>query len=102
MYRCEKCHHLFEEGEQATYEESRGEYYGSPCSQTLSGCPLCGSGYEEVFPCEICGSYDHEADEKYCVDCMLDVKRRFQTFVANEFTVKERELLNELYEGEEI
>jgi hypothetical protein len=102
MYRCIVCGHLFEEGEQATWREDRGEFWGSPCNENVSGCPLCKGDYEEIKPCKICGSYKHEADKKYCVDCMIDVKIRFQTFVANEFTVKERELLNELYEGEEI
>lgn len=102
MYRCNECGHLFEEGEQATWREDRGEFWGSPCSENMSGCPLCKGDYEEIKPCKICGSYDHDYDEDYCNACKKDVQKRFSTFIAEEFTEEERELLNELYDGEKI
>ena len=102
MYRCIECGHLFEEGEQARWRESRGEFWGTPCSEEMSGCPICKSPYEEIKPCRVCGSYEHDADEEYCERCKIDVRKRFETFVLNAFTVEERELLNELYDGEPI
>ena len=102
MYRCNECGHLFEEGEQARWSESRGEFWGTPCSEEMSGCPLCKGDYEEIKPCKICGSYEHDADEEYCERCKIDVRKRFETFVLNAFTVEERKLLNELYDGEWI
>ncbi len=102
MYRCLECGNLFEEGEQATWTEDRGEFWGSPCSENMSGCPLCKGDYEEVKPCKICGSYDHDFGEDYCDACKKDVKKRFSAFIEKEFTKEERDLLNELYDGERI
>jgi hypothetical protein len=102
MYKCTECGHIFEEGEQATFEESRGEHFGCPAYEQMSGCPICKEPYEEIEPCKICGSYEHDADEEYCDQCKIDVRKRFETFVLNAFTVEERELLNELYDGERI
>lgn len=102
FYKCEECGHVFEEGEQANWREDRGELWGSPCSEEMSGCPLCKGAYEIINPCKICGSYDHDFDEDYCNQCKKDVQKRFADFIKKEFTEEERELLNELYDGERI
>ena len=102
MYRCTECGHLFEEGEQSTWNENRGEFWGYPCSESVSGCPICKGDYEEVKPCLVCGSYNHEAKEQFCDECKKSVKKRFSDFVSSNFTKEERELLNELYDGEWI
>lgn len=65
MYRCNECGHLFEEGEQSTWSESRGEFWGSPCSEKMSGCPLCKGEYVQVEQCKICEQY-------YSVDDLVD------------------------------
>ena len=93
MYKCKSCGHLFEEGEQASWVEPHGE--------RLSGCPLCYGAYEIAIPCKLCGGYDN-TEEDYCKDCKNDIKKRFSDFVEKEFTKEERELLNELYDGEWI
>ena len=93
MYRCEDCGHLFEDGEQTYWTEPHGE--------KLSGCPLCHGAYVSARPCKLCGSYSNE-DEEYCDKCKEDVKKRFSEFVDKEFTKEERDLLNELYDGERI
>lgn len=99
MYKCMECGHLFEEGEQKTWEEERGEFWGSPASETMSGCPVCCGAYEEAVACKICGSYGGmETCEDYCNNCKKDVLRRFQLFVNSEFTEEERELLNVAYD----
>lgn len=100
MYKCLDCGHLFEEGEQATREETHG--FDTPPYEEFTGCPICDGDYEEIKPCKICGSYEHDFDEDYCKSCKIDVQKRFQKFVNSEFTEKERELLNELYDGERI
>lgn len=103
MYKCMECGHLFEEGEQKTWKEDRGECWGSPCYEEMSGCPLCNGAYEEATACKICGGYgDMDEGEEYCNECKKDVLKRFQTFINAEFTAEERGLLNELYDGEEI
>ena len=100
MYRCNECGHLFEEGEQAEWVEMHGFNYGK--GEQWSGCPICKGCYKEIYPCRICGSYDHDCDEEYCEDCKKNVKKRFSAFIEKEFTKEERELLNELYDGEPL
>ena len=39
MFRCNSCGCEFEE--LAYWEESRGEYWGVPCSERMCGCPNC-------------------------------------------------------------
>ena len=100
MYRCEECGHLFEEGEQAKWTEMHGFSHGD--GEEWSGCPICKGDYEEIKPCKICGSYDHDYGEEYCNACKKDVQKRFSAFIEEEFTEEERKLLNELYDGEPL
>ena len=102
MYRCVNCGHLFEEGEQKKIREDMGECHGSPSYKDYYVCPICEGDYEEIKPCKICGSYDHDCGEEYCNACKKDVQKRFSAFIEKEFTEEERELLNELYDGEWI
>lgn len=102
MYRCKECGNLFEEGEQATWIEDYGECHGYPVSEQMSGCPLCRGDYDYAKQCKICGSYELEEDEEYCNECKADVQKRFINFINTEFSPEERELLNYLYDGEEI
>lgn len=100
MYRCLECGNLFEDGEEVVWEETHG--LDSPPYEKWSGCPLCKGGYKTINPCKICGSYNHDPAEDYCNQCKKDVKKRFADFIEEEFTEEERDLLNELYEGEYI
>lgn len=100
MYRCASCGHIFKEGEQATWIEMHGFTYGN--GEKFEGCPICKDGYDEINPCKICGSYEHDFDEDYCDECKNDVQKRFLAFIESEFTEEERKLLNELYDGEQI
>ena len=94
MFKCIECGHIFEDGEQARWAETHGEVWES--------CPICKGDYEEVEPCKICGTYEHNSGEEYCEGCKKDVKNRFMAFIEREFSKEERELLNELYDGEMI
>ena len=72
MYRCANCGNLFEEGEQAVWEETHG--LDSPPYETWSGCPVCRGDYEEVHQCKKCGDW-HSEDELYdgwCEDCLRE------------------------------
>ena len=74
MYKCDNCGHLFDDGEQAVWKESRGECWGTACSETFTGCPICKCEYEEVFSCKICGDW-HTKDELtngLCDQCIED------------------------------
>lgn len=79
MYKCVECGNLFEEGEEVVWEESRGEFWGSPCSETLSGCPVCKGNYEETIPCKICGSHNFEDEfvDGVCEECISEYKTDF-------------------------
>ena len=72
MYRCTECGNLFEEGEQATWEERHG--LDSPPYEKWSGCPVCKGSYEEVHQCKECGDW-HSEDELYdgwCEKCLRE------------------------------
>ena len=75
-YKCLKCGHIFEEGEQAVWKESRGEFWGMPCHEVMSGCPICRSEYGKTNRCSICQSEQLEEDLHggVCDDC-IDVYR---------------------------
>ena len=72
MYRCENCGHLFEEGEQAVWEERHG--LDSPPYEKWDGCPLCKGDYEEVHQCKGCGDWhsDDELYEGWCEKCLRE------------------------------
>lgn len=78
MYRCKNCGNLFEDGEQATWEESHG--LDCPPYEKADGCPNCHGEYEEVEPCAICGGYDGNGlpvcDE--CIQRNTTVERCFE------------------------
>ena len=72
MYRCESCGNLFEEGEQAVWEERHG--LDTPPYEKWSGCPICKSSYEEVHQCKECGDWQSEDElyEGWCEKCLRD------------------------------
>lgn len=51
-YKCYDCGKVFDEEDAGTYYESRGEFWGAPCSERMSCCPFCRSDdieeYEET------------------------------------------------------
>ena len=72
MFKCCDCGHLFEDGEQAVWEERHGFY--TPPYEQWSGCPICEGGYEEVHQCKECGEW-HTEDELYegwCEKCLRE------------------------------
>lgn len=70
MFRCCECGNLFEEGEQAVWEETHG--LDSPPYETWSGCPVCKGDYEEVHQCKECGDWHTEAElyDGWCEKCL--------------------------------
>lgn len=77
-YKCLECGHIFEEGEQAFWNEY-GEYWGTPFSQRMSGCPICKGTYEETVGCEICGSQhlEKELTDGVCDECIGEYRNDF-------------------------
>lgn len=93
MYKCEECGTLFEEGEQAEWVEMHGFTYGN--GEHWSGCPHCKGSYSEIKPCKICGSYEHEINEDFCKNCVIDIQKQFKTFISK-FSPEEKELIEEM------
>lgn len=72
MYKCCECGNLFEEGEQAVWEERHG--LDTPPYEKWNGCPVCKGDYEEVHQCKDCGDWHYE-DELYsgwCEKCLRE------------------------------
>lgn len=72
MYKCVECGHIFEKGEEKQWKESRGEFWGSPANEIMTGCPHCGGDYEETRPCAICGAETvwDALNGGICLDCL--------------------------------
>ena len=75
MYCCLDCGHIFDDDEISIWQESRGEYWGVPCSETMSGCPRCHGNYVETYKCDCCGEYicstyvELSNGNRYCDGC---------------------------------
>ena len=72
MFKCCDCGNLFEEGEQAVWEERHG--LDTPPYEQWSGCPICKGGYEEVRQCKECGDWhtENELYEGWCEKCLRE------------------------------
>ena len=95
MYRCNECGHLFEDGEQAEWVEMHGFNYGN--GERFSGCPICKGDYEEIKPCKICGSFNHNIDEKFCNNCKNNFRKELMSILIQNFSKEKTELFNEIY-----
>lgn len=78
-YICLDCGHIFCEGEQVTWRESRGEYCGNSCYEQMSGCPLCFGQYVRSAKCKICKceSLEDDLHSGICEDCAKDYWKDF-------------------------
>ena len=79
MLKCLECGHVFSEYDLNTWEESRGEHFGIPCYEKMSGCPICEGDYEETVQCADCGS-EHLEDELFggvCSECIDEYRKDF-------------------------
>ena len=45
-YKCFDCGNEFDDP--VSFEEYRGEFWGEPAYEWLSGCPVCRGDYEEI------------------------------------------------------
>ena len=107
-YKCVECGHIFEEGEQIRWDEDRGEFWGSSCSETMSGCPRCGGFYEETKSCEICGSehLENELLNGVCEDCIDEYKNDanmcYKIGETDKDNIKLNSFLTAMFDVEEI
>lgn len=85
MYICNHCGNLFDE-----FENGR-----SPC---------CYAGYERAEKCSLCGDYykTTQMQDGLCPICRVNTLEQFKYFLNNEFTEKQREYLNDYYDGRRL
>ena len=78
MYRCENCDNLFEDGEQAVWEERHG--LDTPPYEKWSGCPICKGGYDEVRQCKECDHWysEDELHNGLCGECVEKIVEEFR------------------------
>ena len=92
MYlKCNDCGHIFEDEEQARWNESRGECFGVPCWEEFIGCPLCRGDYCEAEQCEGCGQWFNKGDSelfnglcKKCISEQISYKTFFNYCEENQ------------------
>lgn len=78
MWICTECRHIFDDDDVAIWEESRGEYWGMPCYEEVSGCPRCKGDYVKTYRCSCCdewleGPYiKTDNGKRYCSECFQD------------------------------
>ena len=72
MFKCCNCGHIFEDGEQAVWEETHWLDY--PPYEKWSGCPACRGDYEEVHQCKDCGDWhtENELYDGWCEKCLRE------------------------------
>ena len=108
MYKCLECGNLFEEGEEAIWSENRGDFWGSPCSESMSGCPICKGQYEKTVECSICGSehFENELEQGVCDDCLeeysINIDVVFKMAKGSEDTISINSFLYSVYDKETI
>lgn len=79
-YKCLECGHIFDEGEEARWEETHGLDY--PPYERFCGCPLCQGSFEETVKCKVCGEEFLEAELNggcVCNECIEEYSRDFDT-----------------------
>ena len=108
-FKCLACGHIFEEGEQAGWEEHH-PYGMGYAAEEFSGCPICNGEYEETKQCKICGGEFLEDELNgglVCDDCVEEYKRDLKTCytiaeTAPKEEIKINPLLASLFDVDEI
>lgn len=96
MYICVECGHLFEDGEERTSREYRGECHGFPAYETISSCPMCGGDFENAKYCDNCDEWYAECDlsNGYCFNCINSFKNDWQMCLKINDNIREPMELN--------
>ncbi len=79
-YRCLECGHIFEDGEQARWEEHHPYGMGYAAEEFI-GCPICKGKFEKTKQCKVCGGEFLEEDlngDCVCDDCVNEYSKNFE------------------------
>ena len=98
-FKCLECGNVFEDGEQAVWEEHH-PYGMGYATERFSGCPVCNGSYEETKQCKICGGEfleDELLGGCVCEECVEEYKRDLETcYKIAETASKEKIKINPL------
>ena len=107
-FKCLDCGHIFEEGEQAVWEEHH-PYGMGYAAEEFSGCPICNGEYEETKQCKICGGEFLEDELNggcVCDECVEEYSKDFDACynIANQDKqeIKINGLLATIFDTSEI
>ena len=97
-YRCLECGHIFDEGEETTWNEHH-PYGMGYAAEEFSGCPICKGDFEETKQCKICGGEfleDELNGGDVCDDCIEEYSNYFDICYKIADTEKEEVKINAL------
>ena len=107
-FKCLACGHIFEDGEQARWEEHH-PYGMGYAAEEFSGCPICKGDFEETKQCKICGGEFLEDELNggcVCDECIEEYSKDFDTCynIANQDKqeIKINGLLATIFDTSEI
>ena len=89
MFKCEDCKMVIDD-----FKNLAEEFDGSKV------CPYCRADVEEVEECD-CGNWMSKG-EMFCEKCKIDLRKQFSRLLHENFDEKEIQMLNELFDGEEL
>jgi hypothetical protein len=93
-FKCLECGHIFEEGEQAKWEEHH-PYGMGYAAEEFCGCPLCKGDFEKTKQCEICGGEfleDELLGGCVCDECVEKHKRDLKICYSIAETTEKQEI----------
>lgn len=74
LYVCLSCGNTFSQSK--SWTEDRGECFGFPSCESMSGSPCCHDNYTEAFPCACCGEWitsdqyvKTKDGDRFCENC---------------------------------
>lgn len=105
MLVCQECGREIHEDDETSWYESRGEYWGTPCAEKVSGCPYCGGELVKKRQCVICGQETVEQYIRVCDDCLSDyenIENCLEIGVENAIEIKLNEFFTFTFTNEEI
>lgn len=72
-YHCIECGHIFEDGDERTYDDILDVIDGIPYKERRVCCPVCGGEFEDAAICQECGgafATEHLFSGHYCRECL--------------------------------